>query len=802
MRKSVYRFLALFLCFVLFFSLAACGKEKPAPTDAAGTVKAENLYTPEWESSFQPLQSDRLWSLRPVFYTDSGFYATATVSLGQANAGEEERYGTVICFVDQSGKVEVLPNYSPDLPAANNGMKDFYSTCTPGRPVMTADGKLALLEIRETGWYAGPDAVYGNTAYYQPDYLYREQSIEYLTLDTDGNVLSRVPVNLDPGDAFLNISDVAAGPDGSILAGLDKELLCIGREGSVLWKAQAADYITGLLTLADGTVAITTSEGGKPVLCTLDPAAHSLSAGREIPETVWSPIPGNGEYDLFFSGGLALFGLKIGEEPVPILNWLDCDINGQTLDAGALSVGEDGTVRGLVSDYEDGREVTQLFTLKKADGTAKSKSVLSLAQLQFYPDYTLINRILRFNRSHEDVRIVLRDYSLYDMGEDTSAAAERLMADIAAGNAPDLLPLEELPYRQLAARGLLQDLNPWLDKDKELQREDFVPNVLSALECGGGLYQVVPGFTVETLLGSADLVGTEPGWTYEDFFSAYAQMPAGADILNPNSLRDDVLSMLLRVNYDRFVDWQNGEADFESDEFKQLLQFAALFPADEGQTGDDALALSAAERILSRQQMLDWLNFYAPETLLWNKLDFGDAPVTCVGWPSESGNGNVLRMDPGYAMSSSCRDPETAWEFLRSFLTEDGQREVSSLPTNRKVLDRRLEDLMTVETLTDSNGNQLLDEAGQPVRRSLITWYDEAGTEHRIESLSRTQADEFLALIEGCGKMSGYDNAVFSLVAELAEPYFLGTQSVDDTARLIQSKVSVYMDEMLHRAEP
>ena len=799
----------------MLFGLAACGKggknaqtaDAGETTSDAGAVQAQQSV-PGWKSSFMTLQADSMWGLRPVIYTDDGLYATASVVLGRREipAGQVEEYegqydiyGSVICFIDNSGKVTVLPNYVPELPEADNGRKDFYSYCTLGYPVLNSDGNLAVLQTCESGWYSGPDAVYGNTAYYQDNYYYHQVRTEYRILSTDGTELSRAEVRIEPMDAYLNISSVAAGPDGSILAAMDASLLCIGKDGTVLWSADTANYLTGVVTLADGRVAVTTYENEEPVLRILDLDTHKLGESRAIPDSVWSPIPGNGKYDLFYSGGLALYGLRIGETPEPILNWLDCDINGQTLDTGTLSVSEDGTVRGLVSDYVGENEVSQLFTIRwTGDGGTPQKNVITFAQLDFYPDYSIVNRVLHYNRTHDDVRIAFTDYSLYN-GDDTSGSRAKLTEDLLAGNAPDIVPVGDLPYRFLAARGLLADLYPLLDADSELKRSDFFPNVLAALECDGGLYQAVSGFTVNTLSGPKDLVGSAQGWTYDDFFAALNQMPAGSSILEQYMVQSDVLTVLLSLNYDRFVDWEKGEADFESDEFKQLLSFVNCFPRDVDwdSIGDDSEVLSTADRIRMRSQMLLQSFLYSPDALIWSDVDLGSDEMTYVGWPVGEGIGSMLRMDSGYAISSSCRNRDAAWAFLRTLLTAEGQQNTGSLPTNRGAYDAQVQSLMTEDYERDANGEPILDAAGQPLRKAIVTWYDDDSVPHYVYSMTQDQADRALSVIENCTRMAGFDDAVFNIVYEESEYYFSGVRSVDDVARLIQSRVSSYMSEQL-----
>ena len=145
--------MAALLCLVMLPGLAACGKGGKTRPEAAEEAGAGQLpvIAPEWESSFVTLQSDSLWGLRPVRYTDDGFYATATKKLGKREipegkveefAGQYDVYGTVICHVDGDGKVSVLPKFTPEMPEPDNGRRDFNSFCTLGSPVMNAKRRI------------------------------------------------------------------------------------------------------------------------------------------------------------------------------------------------------------------------------------------------------------------------------------------------------------------------------------------------------------------------------------------------------------------------------------------------------------------------------------------------------------------------------------------------------------------------------------------------------------------------------------------------------------------------------------
>ena len=83
MKRSVFRMMAALLCLVMLPGLAACGKGGKTRPEAAEEAGAGQLpvIAPEWQSSFVTLQSDSLWGLRPVRYTDDGFYATFLFAL-------------------------------------------------------------------------------------------------------------------------------------------------------------------------------------------------------------------------------------------------------------------------------------------------------------------------------------------------------------------------------------------------------------------------------------------------------------------------------------------------------------------------------------------------------------------------------------------------------------------------------------------------------------------------------------------------------------------------------------------------
>ena len=822
MNNTMIRVLSLALCLMMVLALTACGSSGQGSAPAQETQSAQSTQNTQtsqsggtsssaaseyaWKSSFLPItREDDDTPIQPILFTDDGVYASGQVTLGrrEASEGEVEEYegqfniyGSMLYFITKDGKLEPLPKYVPVPPRDNpENYKDFYSYQNLGTPIVNADGNIMLLQMEGAGWFEGPESVYGTEEQYTGDYYHNEQNYDVVILSPEGEELSRAPVDLDTTNTWLNTYNIAKDPDGNLIVVMEMTLQAIAPDGSIAWSMQLDNYVNSMVTLADGSVAVMLFGDKGPELRPIDFEKKELGESFPIPDSAWTLFPGDENYDFYYTSGMFLYGFKLGEaEPVPVLNWMSCDINGDSVASQALKISSDGSIMGITTDYSGGSIDTQLFTLTRvpADSLPK-KQILTVAQLEYNPDYQLTNRMVRFNRSHDKVRLEYLDYSQYNTESDFTAGITKFNTEVMAGNLPDIIPTNQIAYRQIASKGLLEDLYPYLDKDPELKREDFFPNLLSALEVNGGLYQVVSGFSVETLCGAASIVGDTPGWTYDDFNAALEKMPEGCTPLEPYVTRDQVMSSLLYADMDSFVDWTTGKVNFESDNFKQLLQFVKQFPAEYNWDEHDN-SESTQDLLRQGRQMLTQTYLYGRDSILWNGANFG-GKATYIGWPTSSGVGSIMRFENGFAMSKNCADKDAAWEFLRSMLTESGQTGQYNIPSNRNVFNKQLEDFMTPKYRKDADGNILLDENGEKIEESRGAWIDDSGVEHHIYAMTQEQADEVLAIIETCTKVASYDTSIYDIVNEQAQAFFADQKSVDEVARLIQSKANIYVNE-------
>ena len=69
------------------------------------------------------------------------------------------------------------------------------------------------------------------------------------------------------------------------------------------------------------------------------------------------------------------------------------------------------------------------------------------------------------------------------------------------------------------------------------------------------------------------------------------------------------------------------------------------------------------------------------------------------------------------------------------------------------------------------------------------------GEQITLEPLSQAQVDQIVAFIETVNQSSYYDEDVMNIISEEAASFFHGRKSAAEVAKVIQSRVQIYVDE-------
>lgn len=496
-------------------------------------------------------------------------------------------------------------------------------------------------------------------------------------------------------------------------------------------------------------------------------------------------IPG-GDYDFLANDGSNLWGYSLKTEAaVKLLDWTDCGIDVDP--AGAFSCGIDGRIQVLTKSGM-GRTAAEMTVLKKTEvSLLPQKTELVLGALNAGQD--LKAAVIAFNRQSDTCHITIKNYQ-YEKADgswmsDDEARQNMNIDIISADRCPDLFDLRNLNVEAFAGNGVFENLEPWLAQSSILNREDFLENVLVNYTYGDVLTAIPVTVMLSTLIGRTDLVGEKPGWTVDEMIAVWEK---NTDIsLFSVCYNQSVLRDCLHFGKRRFIDQNTASANFDSDEFKKLLQFANLFPSPQDMVVEgesDQKRMKRGELLLSHV-LID----SAWDIQMYDALYGG---ITFIGFPTDDGsNGCMLETDNACAIASKCKEKQAAWEFLE-FLLQSGNQKWSAddFPCNKKDLNAKIS---AVEYVRDKNGDLYLDYKGNPTPRYQSIHYN--GEYYEYHAVTDAEAALVMDLLESAQFVSYDDNVINVIIYGETEAFFQSQKSAEEAASAVQNRVQLYLDE-------
>lgn len=809
------RLLCVCLALVLLLGvLAGCSKNEAQTADDTKKTEqsdAEDKTSTQfaYQAQYFDLPEEIQW-IGTSCVTGDTLYFTASIPDGGTETytdenGEEYSYDTysevIFRFDLDTGECVQLDNYvaepvveNPDMPNGvtmnpDGSMQTFNSSTSIQTMAAGADGTLWL--FRQTSRYAD-DGTEGDSI------------SELIQLDAHGTLLRTItPVSeeeTDDTDSWRHtyINSILSDDKGYVYTYDYQTVNVYGPDGSFVF-SKSGDELNGqICQLSASEVGMTTSSAdGKMVFKQLDPETKDWGKETPVSSRAWNILPGNDVYAYFFMDNGNIFGERRDNGEVEkVVDWVACDVDSNTIDSDRFGFLSDGRIVAVTYEYADnGPSKQQILVLNRVDAASvQTKTELTLACL--YLDYNLRSQIVRFNKTNPDYRIVVKDYSEYATDDDSNAGLTKLNTEIISGNVPDIIANETgLPLAQYASKGLLEDLWPYIDADPEYSRDKLMAQPLNAAQTEGKLYRLPLDFGVTTAVGLGKVVGEYTTWTLADVNDALSKLPEGATVFNKYYTQAEMLQYCVAMNAESFMNWQDGTCSFDSDEFRALLEFVKPFPTDYDWQSDsedyesDYTSLKNGKQLLYPTSLSGFSDLYYTFAALNNDIRF-------VGFPREDGSsGNAFNASCTLSISTTCKDKSGAWAFIRSTLSDDYQKNLWNYPIVKSVFEAKAQEAMTQEYETDADGNQILDDDGNPI--PISNGGMSYGNEPMIElyAVTQEQYDAVMALIDSTTSFVDYDQNVLSIISDEAAGYFAGSKTVEEASKLIQSRVGLYMQE-------
>lgn len=517
-------------------------------------------------------------------------------------------------------------------------------------------------------------------------------------------------------------------------------------------------------------------------LRSLDIAAGKLSEPSEQFKTYddYSFFGGNG-YDLYVSKTDGIYGYDKGKDTLTkLLDFADSDISINYAVNSVVAVSD----QEFIANLPDEAYNWALYRLTKVPADqVKDRTIITLAGRNI--DYNIRELVYKYNQESADYKIKIVDYATLDSEDDWQAGMTQFNLDIVSGNVPDIMYFaNDEPVDSYINKGLFLDLNPYLTNDPELKDVKFVQNAFDAFKTGDKLYQIIPSFYVNTMAIKASNAAGMDTLTLKDCRDMIQQKGVTFSDSFGMTSRDTIMYYGLISSGNNFIDWENKSCNFNSEGFIELLEFAKEFPEEltEDMWMDyDESAYRTDKALFS----MAYLNGFRPYRRYMDGT-FG-SDISLIGFPNELGiNCSIMTPNIRFAVSSQSQYPEECWNLLRNLYLDEYQDKIQyDFPIRKDKFDALAKKSMEKESWVDDDGTKHYEDE----------YYWIGDTQIVVNPLTSEDVKLVTDFVESLTLTYSSNQAVNNIINEEAAAYFKGQKSAQEVADIIQSRVSIYVNE-------
>ena len=626
-------------------------------------------------------------------------------------------------------------------------------------------------------------------------------------VDKDGNLIKTIDIAELPVAKeadYLSVYYYAVDDSGNIAMIISGKLCVIDSEGNQLFTSEVekeSSWCNGIIKGGDGNLYVNMYEQTMDAEGMFTGAANVLKkidiAGKKIEEqgitlnmNMNSVTDGNSEYLALCSMSSSLFGLEADGTTEPVINWINCGVDASYVNQ--LSVcGDDYLI--TTYDYNENKNVF-IRVKKLAENEIKERIPVEMAA--YYISDGMRSAVVDFNKNNDEYVIQVTDYSEYNdySSEDGyDAGLTKLNAEIAAGDVPDIVANIDANFQNYADKGLFLDLNPYMDGENGINREEYLDNFFRGMEDSEGrLYGMASEIYIEGYAIKTKYLPENGMLTMEDAESLCASISPETKIFdNYYMSRADFVANAVYHCYNDWINKETGECKFNSPEFVKVIEMSAAYPEeiDYDAYNEDPEFWSTYE-IQYRNDLTLLQNFYLSSYDSFNYTEQGQfgEDISIIGYPGST-SGPSIAAGSIISISAESAYPEAGWALIKNMLSEESQDKIRwNFAIRKSSLQKQAEEALKPDTYTDENGEEVIAESSYWIGDMQIT----------LEPLTQEDIDKINGYMFSAEKVhltSADDENIINIINEELANFYSGQNTATQAAEMIQNRAQLYLSE-------
>lgn len=665
---------------------------------------------------------------------------------------------------------------------------------------VSCDGSVFTLDNRDNLYVA---AILKSSETQGDQKLYIVDKTGKITKTVD---LGKADLNNEKDSMPVGVKDITIGSDGNIyLADPSKGIIVLDKDGNpvktfgsqgVIKLSNGKDNVlyVGYNTRGDGNyVEKLNASNGKSLW------KVNFDNRKRYENMVYSPYDDN----IYLLGEEGIDKIDAaGNQPGTVLTFSEYTILGAGSFIPVIGVDSTKNIYAISvtppEDSKSGGEDPNLqvkvpynifkYTLKSGTKADDNKKIITAVVRR--SERYLQTAVSLFQKNNPDYKIKLE---YMDSAQNNESYIQNLNTSILAGKGMDILQTSRLPYDKYISKGILVDLNELIAKDKNFDINQYYTNILDGVKINGHMYFMPTIFTFNALMankGILDEVGVtidSSNWTWNDFKKAaekVVQKDGDGNVIRtalPNVSPSDLLNYFVMLgDFSKFVDMNKKTSSFDSPDFKEMLELIKSFGNNnltskgnvKRNMGDVTEAAYRGAVVFVPEPVQSYIDYGIAKSMFKGK-------VSVLSFPSGNASGsNTFNANETYGIASYSKYKDAAWEFIKTLISEEIQSnmQVGGFTVNKAA--------------QKNSADQAIEETSHGIAKMNM-----AGKEFNIDKITQEDVNYIDSMIPKLNKYFSMDNQVMQIVIDEAAAYFSGDKSVEETAKLIQNRIYIYLNE-------